>query len=358
MALFFILSTLVIWGMTVFVIKWLALVFPAISCRTVTTFCPLLITSFILFGISYTRTHYGWGTQTLYYAAYILFGFVFLAFCLSFGFAVLYLVLGWFGGTGRSGLGICSVIVILIVWGLSVWGGFSAPEIKRISITAPQLPKLKIALLSDSHLGRGVSLERFNKALSKLEAQKPDLLLVLGDVFEYGQNSEAYAERIRQFSAPLGKYGVLGNHEYYVGYGDSVEFYKKAGITLLQNEQIQLPNELQIIGLKDIKTAGVTSQELLNLLQQTNPNRPRILLSHTPLYAQEAATQGVDLMFSGHTHNGQLWPFMYLVKLQFPRVYGLFDVNGMKFYITSGMFYWGIPLRFLAPAELPIIEVN
>lgn len=50
--------------------------------------------------------------------------------------------------------------------------------------------------------------------------------------------------------------------------------------------------------------------------------------------------------------------FKYLVKIQFPRVYGLYEVNGMKFYITSGMFYWGIPLRFLAPAEIPLIEVN
>ena len=70
------------------------------------------------------------------------------------------------------------------------------------------------------------------------------------------------------------------------------------------------------------------------------------------------AAGGADLMFSGHTHNGQIFPFNYLVRLQFPRVYGLFDVDGMKFYITSGMFYWGVPLRFLAPAEIPVIEVN
>ena len=181
---------------------------------------------------------------------------------------------------------------------------------------------------------------------------------MLGDVFEYGQNSAAYAERLKNFSAPLGKYGVLGNHEYYVGYGDSLEFYKQAGITLLQNELAQLPNGVQVAGLKDIRTAGVSAQEAVQLLQQANANRPLILLSHTPLYAEQAAANGTDLMFSGHTHNGQLWPFMYLVKLQFPRVYGLFDVDGMKFYITSGMFYWGIPLRLFAPAELPIVEVN
>ena len=90
----------------------------------------------------------------------------------------------------------------------------------------------------------------------------------------------------------------------------------------------------------------------------TQNEKPLIVLSHTPAYAEEIAAQGADLMFSGHTHRGQIWPFIYLVQLQFPRSYGLFDVDGMKFYITSGMFYWGIPLRFLAPSEIPIIEVN
>ena len=344
--------------MALTVCAWLALVFPAISSRALTLLAPITITVFILFGLAYTRTHYHFGTDFLYYAAYILFGFVFLAFCITALFAALYWLSGLFHLTARAWMGPLSACVILVAWLLSIYGGFSSPQLKKIKITSPQLPKLKIALLSDSHLGRGVSLSRFDKAMTRLQAQKPDLLLVLGDVFEYGQNSAAYAERLKNFSAPLGKYGVLGNHEYYVGYGDSLEFYKQAGITLLQNELAQLPNGVQVAGLKDIRTAGVSAQEAVQLLQQANANRPLILLSHTPLYAEQAAANGTDLMFSGHTHNGQLWPFMYLVKLQFPRVYGLFDVDGMKFYITSGMFYWGIPLRLFAPAELPIVEVN
>ena len=357
MAFFFIFSTFVIWGMALTVCACLALVFPAISSRALTLLTPLALTAFILFGISYTRTHYHAGTDALYYAAYILFGFVFIAFCATAFFSLLYWILGWFHAP-RAWVGSASVLVILIAWGLALYGGFSTPKIKRIALSSSQLPKLKIALLSDAHLGRGVSLARFEKALAKLQAENPDVLLVLGDVFEYGEHSDAYAERIRQFQAPLGKYGVLGNHEYYNGYGDSLEFFKNAGITLLQNELTNTPSGIQIAGLKDIKTAGVSAQETVQLLRQTDPTKPLILLSHTPLYAEEAAASGTDLMFSGHTHNGQLWPFMYLVKLQFPRVYGLFDVDGMKFYITSGLFYWGIPLRLFSPAELPIVEVN
>ncbi len=358
MGLFFLFSTLVIWGMAITVFTWLTVAFPTLLNKLTLFLGPILITACIVGGISYTRTHYHWGTDFLYYAAYILFGFLFLAFCTTAFFAVLYWILKFFHGFGRSYIGPISIVTTLTIWVMALWGGFSAPAIKRIAVQSPDLPKMKLALLSDSHLGRGVSLARFDKALKRLEAEKPDALLVLGDVFEYGENSDAYAARLAAFKTPQGSYGVLGNHEYYVGYGDSKEFFQKSNIVLLENALTQLSNGVQVAGLKDIKTAGVTAQETVQLIRQADPQKPLILLSHTPLYAQEAAIHGTDLMFSGHTHNGQIWPFNYLVRLQFPRVYGLFDVNGMKFYITSGMFYWGIPLRFLAPAELPIIEVN
>jgi len=357
MGLFFISVICILWAMAATVMAWLVCAFPALPRRALLLVLPILLTAFIIGGIAYSRSHYHAGTGVLYYAAYILFGFLFIAFCAAAVSLFLYWVLGILHAP-RVWLGPTNTLFILAACGLAVWGGFSEPKLKIIRVNSPQMPKLKIALLSDSHLGRGVSLARFDKALSRLQAQQPDVLLVLGDVFEYGQNREKYAERIKNFSAPLGKYGVLGNHEYYSGYENSVQFYKEAGITLLQNELTQLPNGVQVAGLKDIKTARVTPQEIGQLLQQADPQRPLILLSHTPLYAEEAAEAGADLMFSGHTHNGQIWPFEYLVKLQFPRVYGLFDIDGLKFYITSGMFYWGIPLRFLTSAELPVIEVN
>ncbi len=359
MGLFFVISTLLIWGMCLTVWKWCALAFPALDGRLLTWLLPALVTLFICTGIAYPRTHYGPGwVSILYYAAYISFGFVFLAFCTTAVFALTQGILKLFHVHALQVLGPLSLLTMAIVFTMAVWGGFSQPKIKRIAVSVPGTPSLKIALLSDSHLGLGVSLSRFDKALARLEAEKPDVLFALGDIFEYGPNRLAYAQRLARFSAPLGKYGVLGNHEYYVGYGDSKEFFKEAGLTLLENNTATLSNGVQIAGLKDIHTAHVTPQEIAAVLNTLDKNRPTILLSHTPKYAEVAAENGANLMFSGHTHNGQIWPFNYLVRLQFPRVYGLFDVNGMKFYITSGMFYWGIPLRFLAPAELPIIEVN
>lgn len=359
MGLFFIISSLLIWGMCLTVWKWCALAFPALDGRLLTWGLPLLVTSFICFGIAYPRTHYGPGwVSVLYYAAYIGFGLIFLAFCTTAAFTLAQWILKLFHINALHVLGPLSLLTMAIVFSMAVWGGFSQPKLKRVFVSVPGMPKMKIALLSDSHLGLGVSLHRFDKALTRLEAEQPDVLLALGDIFEYGPHREDYAQRLARFNASLGKYGVLGNHEYYVGYGDSKDFFKESGLILLENTTAQLPNGIQVAGLKDIHTAHVTADEVANVLNTLSKDSPIILLSHTPKYAEVAAENGADLMFSGHTHNGQIWPFKYLVRLQFPRVYGLFDVNGMKFYITSGMFYWGIPLRFLAPAELPIIEVN
>lgn len=358
MTAFYVLSTIVIWAMFATTGLWLLTFFPALGRFSPAGYLPLFCTAFVLAGLMLTRMHYNLFTSVLYYSAYILFGLAFIAFCVTAAGTVLFVLLKIFHISARAYLGSISVAVTVILFLCALWGGFSTPKLKRIPLSSPRLPALKIALVSDAHLGMGVSYERWDKALTRLEKENPDIVFVLGDVFEYGPDADKYAARLAAFKTPLGTYGVLGNHEYYNDYQAALDFYQKAGIKLLQNEIFTLKNGVQIAGLKDIHTARVSAKDMTDLLSAANKSAPLILLSHTPLYAEEAAANGVDLMLSGHTHNGQIWPFNYLVKLQFPRVYGLFNVGEMKFYITSGMFYWGIPLRLLAPAELPIIEVN
>lgn len=358
MLAFLLLSTLVIWGMFAATGLWWWICFPALGRFSPTGFTPLLGTALILAGLTLTRTHYHIFTTTLYYTAYLLFGFIFIAFCVTALSTGIFLLLKLLGVTARAYLGPTSVAITFILFGCGLWGGFKTPSVKHIAITSSALPALKIALISDAHLGLGVSYDRWDKALSRLEKENPDLLLVLGDIFEYGPHADKYATRLAAFQTPLGTYGVLGNHEYYNHFQQALDFYKKANITLLQNEAVSLPNGLQIAGLKDIKTVGLNAKDITDFLTRLDNNKPLILLSHTPLYAEEAASHGTDLMVSGHTHNGQIWPFGYLVKRQFPRIYGLFQVADMSFYITSGMFYWGIPLRLFAPSELPILEVH
>ena len=368
MGYFFLVASLILFLMQSIIGGWFYFLFPSIGWKIPVVILPVLLTLFVRFTMGYTRTHYGTLESLAYYAAYIWAGLVFV-------FCFLVLVFALVQGIGalchislRPPLKIITLFTFAAVTVLSVWGGFCPPKIQYISTSvaaasadAPvsSTPQLTAAVISDTHLGTGVSLSRWKKVLARIEQQKPDIIFVLGDLFEYGMNAREYADELAAVKPPLGIYGVLGNHEYYMGYQNSVNFYERAGIKLLQNETVTLPNGLQLIGVNDIQTTGVTQQQLDKLLAKTNPAAPRILLSHQPLLTQTAAKHNIPLVLSGHTHAGQLWPFHYLVKLKYPYRYGWYQIGPQsRLYVTSGVFYWGMPLRLFAAAEIPVMQLK
>ncbi|MBR3632637.1 MAG: metallophosphoesterase [Elusimicrobiaceae bacterium] len=356
---FFVVASIILLLMQIAVGLWFYFIFPSIGWKMPAVVVPLCMTLFIRWAMVYTRTHYGTFESLCYYAAYIWAGIVFIAFCIVIAFALLQLIGSLCHIQARAVLGPVSMVVLMLATALSIYGGWSQPKLKHIYLTFPNAPELTIAVLSDSHLGEGVSLARFQKALTRIQAQKPDMLLVLGDLFEYGMHRSQYAQALKDFHTLYGTFGVFGNHEYYMGYQNSVDFYQEAGVRLLQNQYETLPNGVQIIGINDIKTAHVTEQMLDNLLEQTDPDKLRLLLSHQPLLVEVAARHQIPLMLSGHTHNGQLLPFNLLVKLQYDYIYGLYQTGPhSNIYVTSGMFYWGMPLRLFAPAEIAILHIQ
>ena len=359
MATFWIIVRIILFVMQVVVGLWLAFLFPYRWMKIAAFVVPLILTLTMTFAMIYTRTHYGTLQSILYFLAYIWVGLAFLFFMATLLLIGLYALCSLTHMPLRPLFGWITLGLFAFITLSSLYGGMSKPTLRHIDITIPGAPSFTAALISDTHLGVGVSLDRFEKALSRIQAEKPDVLFVLGDVFEYGSNRKKYAQALAQFETPLGSVGVLGNHEYYMGHQNSVDFYKQAGITLLQNQTVSLPNGVQIIGVNDIKTASVSPEKLDKMLAQTEADRPRILLSHQPLLTEVAAKHQVPLMLSGHTHNGQLFPFNLLVKWKYPYVYGLYSIGPKsQIYVTSGMFYWGIPLRFLAPSEIPIVHIN
>lgn len=359
MGYFFLIASLILFLMQAAIGGWFYFLFPSIGWKIPVVLLPVLLTLFVRFTMMYTRTHYGTLETIAYFAAYIWAGLVFVFFVFVLIFALLQVLGALFHLPLHNVLKNATLFIFAAATVLAIRGGFARPAIKTISLSIPGAPKLTAAVISDTHLGTGVSLGRWKKVLAAIKQQKPDVILVLGDVFEYGMNAKDYAAALAAVKTPLGTYGVLGNHEYYMGYENSVRFYEQAGIKLLQNEVVTLPNGLQLIGVKDIKTASVTEKQLDNLLAKTDPAATRILLSHQPLLTDTAAAHNVPLMLSGHTHAGQIWPFHYLVKWKYPYWYGLYQTGPQsKLYVTSGIFYWGMPLRLFAPAEIPIIRLN
>ena len=137
-----------------------------------------------------------------------------------------------------------------------------------------------------------------------------------------------------------------------------MELFRKADITPLQNK-FKTEGPINIIGINDILASGLEEEHFIKVLDnEVMVNKFNILLSHTPLYFELAVDNGVNLMLSGHTHNGQLWPFNYLVRLKFKYLHGLFKYKDGSLYVSSGTFYWGPALRFRTSNEIALITLK
>ncbi|MBR3603590.1 MAG: metallophosphoesterase [Elusimicrobiaceae bacterium] len=356
---FFAVAGLILLIMQIVIGIWFYFSFPSLGWKIPSLLVPFSLTLLMLFTLSYTRSHYGFWEKIAYYLAYTWAGLVFIFFFIILAFILLQALCALFHWQSKTFITYSSMATLSVVMVLSMLGGIKPPVIKHVEISMPHAPQMKIAVLSDAHLGVGVSVDRFKKALNKISQENPDAVFVLGDLFEYGPHRQQYAQALADLKTKYGTFGVLGNHEYYVGLEKSLEFYKQANIHLLDNKIHLLPNGLEIIGVNDILTSRVQASQLENLLKNSHPDRARVLLSHQPLLTHVAAAYQIPLMLSGHTHNGQIFPFNFFVKLRYKYIYGRYNLSDKsQLYVTSGMFYWGMPLRFLTTAEIPLLHIK
>jgi hypothetical protein len=253
---------------------------------------------------------------------------------------------------------------VLLSAGLVVYGCVDARRIrvKNLQIPVQQvLPgngKLRIVQISDVHVGIIIRNDRLTPILEKIREAKPDILVSTGDLLD-GEldNIMMDAERFTAIPAPAGKFAVLGNHEYYAGVSRSIEFTEAAGFQLLRDEVAQASG-ITIFGEDDItgRKPGSTQKSALFLKSLAEKqNGFVLLLKHQPHIRE---TANFNLQLSGHTHGGQLFPFGFIVKLYFPRIYGLHTLAENKLlYISRGTGTWGPPVRIFAPPEITVIDL-
>ena len=165
------------------------------------------------------------------------------------------------------------------------------------------------------------------------------------------------AQRFAQIPVKYGKFAILGNHEYYAGLKRSMEFTEAAGFKLLRDEFIEVAG-ITIFGEDDItgRKRGETkkSDYFLEALSKERDTFV-LLLKHQPYVDEDAR---FNLQLSGHTHGGQLFPFGFIVKLYFPKIYGLHELSENKLlYVSRGTGTWGPPVRVFAPPEITVIDL-
>jgi predicted MPP superfamily phosphohydrolase len=252
-----------------------------------------------------------------------------------------------------------------------ILGGYSFLEAarlrtERLRIVTEKLPagtqRIRVAQISDVHLGLMVRHRRARAIAEAVRNAKPDLVVSTGDLVDGRINHlDGLSAILRDIPAPLGKYAVTGNHEFYAGIGASLDFTRRAGFTILRGQDASVGDALRLVGVDDPaagsfgQDAGRPEGELLG-----NGPSPRftLLLKHRPVLSPAART-AADLQLSGHTHNGQIFPFRLLVRFYYPLLSGLYEPKGGgALYTSRGTGTWGPPMRFLAPPEVTIIDIE
>lgn len=241
--------------------------------------------------------------------------------------------------------------------------GFKGPKIKKISVNLPEiydvLDGIKIVQVSDLHVGPVIQDSYVRPIAEKIKSVNPDIVVFTGDIGD--GKSQLYADELRAFSdlAPsYGKYYVTGNHEHMWGAEEWIQSVERHGIQPLINKGVQITPSLFIGGVPDITSHhyGFESSDPKQAVE--GGQGFKILLTHQPKSCHDAEQAGFDLMLSGHTHNGQFFPFNFLVGLFNPYTKGLNQHGKMQVYVNAGTGFWGPPLRLGVESEITLLTLT
>jgi hypothetical protein len=215
--------------------------------------------------------------------------------------------------------------------------------------------------LSDLHLGNILGKRWLQKIIARVTALSPHIIVITGDLVDGNVGRvEPLQETLQQLKAPLGVWAVTGNHEFYAGLARSVALFENSGFLVLRDSNKPAAPGLNIAGVDDL-TSRAPLSDTDHPTTHALANRPpgaTILLSHSPLDPEKAAVAGTGLMLSGHTHNGQIWPFKYLVHSRYRLLSGRYQVNGMTAIVSRGTGTWGPRMRLWLPGEIVRIKLR
>jgi len=259
----------------------------------------------------------------------------------------------------------------IVLVGLIVLAGYINalnPRIKTVEIHIPKqangLQSLNAVIMSDIHLGTIIGNGRLERIVSKVNGLNPDIILLPGDILDEDlepvirQNAGA---TLKQLSAPMGVFGVMGNHEYIGGPEPAYRYLSEHGVKMLRDSVVIINESFYLVGREDFQKgrfAGKERKDIETLMEEVNKSLPVIVMDHQPFHPEKAAAAGADLMLSGHTHNGQLWPLNYIIDAMYVLGYGLGEVEGMLMYVSNGVGTWGPPLRVGNRPEIVNLKIR
>ncbi len=248
---------------------------------------------------------------------------------------------------------VAGVLILIIVALASVYSIVNAQLVKIRRQSIPGNVNANIVQLSDIHIG-SVSGKFLQRIIEQTNNLNPDLVLITGDLVDnYNKTTQEAIGLLDGLTAPV--FFVNGNHEEYAGPARIAKSLNAANVTVLNNRQIDYDG-IQIIGIDN----NVRKKDLEQVLQKININEANfsILMCHRPVELKTLSQTGLDLVLSGHTHSGQIFPFNYIVKLFYKPSSGLHKYNNTYQYITSGTGTWGPRMRLGSRSEIVLLEIR
>ncbi len=282
---------------------------------------------------------------------------------------------------------VLTLALLVLTIALNLLGTKTAHDVK---VTRYELPKetlareepLRIVLIADLHIGVNSSPKLYEDMAARVNEQDPDLILVAGDIvtssFGAMETPDTYAKILRQMRARYGAYAVYGNHDVdepllggftYAGrenalrHPDMPAFIEACGWQIVEDETVTVPElgGLVIAGRRDASRPGdgIRERDLLEkVLKDVPQGAPVLLLGHEPAELEKLAEYGVGLTVSGHTHDGQIFPGNIITRILNDQSYGLMDWNGAQSVVTSGVGFYGPPIRVATVSEIVVIDLK
>lgn len=278
-----------------------------------------------------------------------------------------------------------SIVLFVLALVYSLYGVWNAakPQVKDIEVKMTNLPVAwqdkTIVQLSDLHLGYVHRRSFLAEVVEKTNAVKPEAVVITGDLFD-GMDGDvsSFINILDNLQAPAGVFFITGNHETYIGVDKALDTLKKTKVRVLNDEIVNLDG-LQLIGINYPAFGQI--KDINNIIKPGEnfwSDKPSILLYHTPsninLNDANSHTQaywapntdftyvkdlGINLQLSGHTHEGQIFPFNFLARLIYNGYdYGLHTLGDFSIYTTSGVGTWGPPMRTGTHSEIVNIHLK
>ena len=259
----------------------------------------------------------------------------------------------------------------------ALWAGWYLNH--RVWVTAYTIESekaigdLRIVLFADSHIGTTFDGEGFAKHVRAMQEQNPDLVVIAGDFVDDDTDRRQMIEACRllgTLKTTYGVYFVFGNHD--KGYhnpavrgftgSDLTAELKKNNVKILEDEYRKIPGGFYLIGRKDMSEnlRGNARAEMTELVKELDPDKFSVVLDHQPNDYQNQTTAEVDLVLSGHTHGGQLFPLNKVGEWigANDKTYGLEKRNKTNFIVTSGLSDWAIKFKTGTKSEFVVIDVK